>query len=424
VDGRDRRAVPDGGSDPDALFESFPDPLVAYAAEPPVVRAINPAFATTFDVEPDEAAGTPLDEFVLPGTMDGASGPIDEASADGDPDGEETPDAGDPDGGTGDSGEPTTTTAGALLDRVRPPDGTGARLRHASADGTRYFRVRASAPGNADGAGYLLFTDVTGPERRRRDLATNVARLERFASVASHDLRNPLEVAKIRLEAARDTGEDVHFEKVEGALDRIERIVRDVLAVGGGGVDPTDSVALDAVARAGWDTVDTADASLDVATGLATVRGDADRLQQLFENLFRNAIEHGGRDVTVTVEPVPDGFAVVDDGPGIPPDARERAFEAGYSTASGNSGLGLAIVREIAGEHGWQVSLASDEGTSTDDDGGARFEFTGVDQIEEGNGSSGASGASGSSGSDRTGRSDGTGESGRADGSDGAGEPG
>ena len=81
------------------------------------------------------------------------------------------------------------------------------------------------------------------------------------------------------------------------------------------------------------------------------------------------------------MEPLADGFAVVDDGPGVPEEARERAFEVGYSTAPDNSGLGLSIVKRVAEEHGWEVALAGDPRTPSDADAGARFEFTGVDRL-------------------------------------------
>ena len=382
------RPVADGGTRW-GLFESFPDPLVAYARGDrpgeadgragasegaPVVRRVNPAFEATFAVRDEGVAGTPLDELVLTGSV---------------PAGHEAGDPTDPDGTTESAtgaADATATTAGSLLDRAREA-GTGVRFSRGTGDGTRHLRVRSIAPG-ADGPGYLLFTDVTGLERERRDLAGTVARLERVAGVARHDIRNPLEVARIRLEAARDTGEDVHFEKVAGALDRIDDITRDVLAVGS--ADPTDAVAGGDVAESAWETVDTADAELVVSPRLPTVRGDADHLRGLFENLFRNSVEHGGREVIVRVEPTADGFAVADDGPGIPPDVGERVFEAGYSTAADNTGLGLAIVDRIAGEHGWQVSIAPDRGSSTDADGGARFELTGVERVEGGNGSGGS----------------------------------
>jgi len=79
--------------------------------------------------------------------------------------------------------------------------------------------------------------------------------------------------------------------------------------------------------------------------------------------------------VTVTVGHLEDGFYVADDGVGVPPDDRAAVFESGYSSGDG-TGLGLSIVRQVATEHGWDVSLVGS------DAGGARFEFTGVESPE------------------------------------------
>jgi signal transduction histidine kinase len=73
--------------------------------------------------------------------------------------------------------------------------------------------------------------------------------------------------------------------------------------------------------------------------------------------------------VTVTVEELPDGFYIEDDGPGIPPENRDSIFEAGFTTNSDENGFGLAIVAEIVAGHGWEIDVA--EGT----DGGARLEI-------------------------------------------------
>ncbi|WP_239640455.1 sensor histidine kinase [Halogeometricum pallidum] len=89
------------------------------------------------------------------------------------------------------------------------------------------------------------------------------------------------------------------------------------------------------------------------------------------ENLFDNAVRHGGERVTVTVDRLSDGFSVEDDGPGIPAEERDDVFEYGYSTADDGTGFGLNIVAEIADAHDWDVAVS--EG-----DGGARFEVTGV----------------------------------------------
>lgn len=125
-----------------------------------------------------------------------------------------------------------------------------------------------------------------------------------------------------------------------------------------------------------WNTVGTGDATLDVDIE-RTISADESRLQQVFENLFRNAAEHGGPDVTVVVGELSNGFYVEDDGPGIPPEGRRDIFEAGYSTSDAGTGFGLSIVREIIGAHGWDIRMT--EG----DSGGARFEITGVDFVTE-----------------------------------------
>jgi signal transduction histidine kinase len=87
-----------------------------------------------------------------------------------------------------------------------------------------------------------------------------------------------------------------------------------------------------------------------------------------------------GTPLTISIGPLDDGFYVVDDGVGLPTECHERAFEPGYSTEEGGTGFGLAIVRSIADAHGW--SVAATEGP----DGGARFEFRGVETLGDGPG--------------------------------------
>ncbi|MFC7057618.1 sensor histidine kinase [Halovenus salina] len=133
-------------------------------------------------------------------------------------------------------------------------------------------------------------------------------------------------------------------------------------------------VDIEHIATACWQNVETADATLSVSKS-ARIEADDTRLQQLIENLFRNAIEHGGEDVTVTVGLLGGGFYVEDDGDGLPPEARERAFDTDFSTRDEGTGFGLAIVSRIAEAHGWCV-------TATESDaGGARFEFRGVETV-------------------------------------------
>ena len=93
----------------------------------------------------------------------------------------------------------------------------------------------------------------------------------------------------------------------------------------------------------------------------------------MFENLIRNAIDHGGDDVAVTIGDLDGGFYVEDTGPGIPSEERDAVFEVGYSTSDDGTGLGLSIVKHVVDAHGWDIRVT--EGT----EGGARFEITGIE---------------------------------------------
>jgi PAS domain S-box-containing protein len=199
-------------------------------------------------------------------------------------------------------------------------------------------------------------------------------RLEEFTSFVSHDLRNPLNVASARLELAADESESDHLDDVARAHERMERLIESLLTLAreGEGASQQSPVDLADVVRSCWGTVSTADATIENGTA-GTVVADRSRLKQLIENLLRNAVEHGGGDVTVTVGELEDGFYVEDDGCGIPESRYEEVFEPGYSTADGGTGLGLRIVEEIADAHGWTVRVT--EGSA----GGTRFEITGVE---------------------------------------------
>ncbi|WP_135806532.1 PAS domain-containing protein [Halorussus marinus] len=198
-------------------------------------------------------------------------------------------------------------------------------------------------------------------------------RLDEFASVVAHDLRNPLSVAKGFLDVVGETGELEHLDRIESAHDRMERLIEDLLTLARGESTVTDPERVDlrSVTTEAWGYVDTDEATLTVADGVPTVVGDGSRLTQLFENLFRNAVEHGGAAVTITVGPLDaaEGFYVEDDGEGIAPEKRDEIFDYGVTSTEGGTGFGLSIVADIAAAHGWTVSVTDGS------DGGARFEF-------------------------------------------------
>ncbi len=128
----------------------------------------------------------------------------------------------------------------------------------------------------------------------------------------------------------------------------MDTLITDLLTLAQDGETVTDreSVALASLAENCWTTVETADATL-VTDIDRTVLANESRLKQLFENLVRNAVEHAGADVTVTVGALDDGFYVADDGPGIPEDERETVFDFGYSTVRRRTGFGFSIVQKL-----------------------------------------------------------------------------
>ncbi|SDZ78730.1 PAS domain S-box-containing protein [Haloplanus vescus] len=240
-------------------------------------------------------------------------------------------------------------------------------------EGARFWQTKLAPVVTDDGITRLIGVtrNVTDRVERERQLRQQNERLDEFASVISHDLRNPLNVAQGRATLLAERTESEHLDPLLQALDRMEAIVEDTLTLARQGetIDEAESIGLTDLVGKCWATVDTADTTLEIVDEM-TFQGDPDRLRHVFENLFRNAVEHGGSDVTVRVGCNGErGIFVEDDGPGIPVDEREDVLEPGHSSASGGTGFGLTIVKRIVEAHGWELSVT--EGT----DGGARFEF-------------------------------------------------
>ncbi|WP_158056179.1 hybrid sensor histidine kinase/response regulator [Halorussus halophilus] len=207
--------------------------------------------------------------------------------------------------------------------------------------------------------------DITDRKRQKRKLERQNERLDEFASVLSHDLRNPLNVAQGRVELGKETGDTEHLVAASDAIDRMEALVESVLEFARQGrvVSDPDPVELTAVADDARATAGTDSGVVTIADGLGTVRADRERVRTLFENLFHNAVEHGGSDVSLVVSPLEDdaGFYVADDGTGIPEGESDTVFDRGYSTAADGTGFGLPIVQSIADSHGWSLRLCESE---------------------------------------------------------------
>ncbi|MFD1596233.1 sensor histidine kinase [Haloplanus litoreus] len=337
-------------------FDDFPDPVIAYAVEggEPRITALNDAFESVFD---GFSSGMPVATLFEQFSVVNPTG----------------------------TEEPVT--------HLSRGDSVGIYLDGVGVGGPFFARILSSGPDT----GYVVFSDLNDC----LDVVEAPA-VDQVSSVISHDLRNPLDVAKAHLRAARETGDAEHFDTVANAHDRMEQIIRDVLTITRDrtAVEPSDDVSIETAASDAWESVDTERATLEVADTLPSVTADADRLRRVFENLFRNSVEHGStgsrpqagdsvehgsdaedqavkRDqeshselgVNITVGTLEDGFYVADDGPGIPPEEQQRVFDPGYSTRDDGTGLGLAIVDRVVAAHGWELTL------TTATNGGAQFEI-------------------------------------------------
>jgi signal transduction histidine kinase len=233
------------------------------------------------------------------------------------------------------------------------------------------------------GMGLLVWGMVKWADKRterEEELARLNDRLETFASVVSHDLRNPLSVAQGYTERAQEETDDIQsLNWVKESLERMDSLIEELLTIARQEeiVKETDSVALEAVTKDAWKTAETKDATLAVEDTVK-LEIDQSRVQQLLENLFRNAVDHGSTNVLVTVGAIEDtGFFVEDTGSGVPEDQRDNIFEYGYTTADDGTGFGLAIVKEIVEAHSGSVSVTEGE------TGGARFEIRSIDMATQ-----------------------------------------
>ena len=233
---------------------------------------------------------------------------------------------------------------------------------------------------DADGEVDLLILEgrnISELKSRERQLERQNERLEEFAGVLSHDLRNRLGVAEGYLTLANEDPDPEYLDQALTALGRMGDLVDDVLALAREGqvVDDPQAVSLDQVLSRAVGNVPTegADVTVECPEG-QEVLADAERLSVLVENLVGNAVAHAGDEPTVQVTLDGDRLLVEDDGPGIPADQRESAFEAGHTTSTEGTGFGLAIVERIAEAHGWSVEV--DESPL----GGARFVVSGLER--------------------------------------------
>lgn len=192
-------------------------------------------------------------------------------------------------------------------------------------------------------------------------------RQRRFIASAAHELRTPIAILRVKVDAA----DEAATRRLGGDVERLANLAEQLLDLQRLESDRADEeIDLAAlIRRVAGDLAPlliASDRTIEVLLDDARpIRGDAGAIERVVTNLVQNAIEHGGRQMTVRV--LGSGFEVEDDGPGIPPEERERVFEAFHRLRprSTGTGLGLNLVQQVVERHGGHVSILGAPGGGT-----------------------------------------------------------
>ncbi len=299
-------------------------------------------------------------------------------------------------------GQPRPPDQAPLLRSLRGEVVRGEEImRHRATGRTRWRQFSAipirDAGGEIVGA-VAIVQDITDRKQVEDELRRTVAdldrsnqELERFASVASHDLQEPLRmVASYTQLLAQRYGDRLDQDAHEfisfavGGATRMQRLIQDLLAYSrvttrGAGLAPTDSlVALDA-ALTNLRVAIQETGAVVTHEDLPTVWADVTQLTQVFQNLVGNALKFHGEAaprVHVTATPQDGGWvlAVTDNGIGIDPQYFDRIFVIFQRLHPGHrypgTGIGLALCQRIVERHGGRLWVESTPGQ------GSSFYFT------------------------------------------------
>lgn len=276
------------------------------------------------------------------------------------------------------------------------------RLRRSDGE-YRWHIGRASAQradATAIGGWFGSNTDIDDQHRQLEQRETLVRSLERtnqeldqFAYVASHDLKAPLRgIANLSEWIEEDMGESFptrareKMELLRGRVRRLEGLIDGILEYSRAGRTKKPPTPVDTSVLV-QEVIDMlappSGTAVSIASDMPTVFSERVPLQQVFSNLISNAIKYAGRpDVRVTVEAIPQGpvvqFRVTDNGPGIPPQFRERIFVVFQRLAARDkiegTGIGLAIVKKIVEGRGGRVWVESP--SDLESGAGTTFNFT------------------------------------------------
>jgi signal transduction histidine kinase len=256
-------------------------------------------------------------------------------------------------------------------------------VRKLAATATRLGEGDLEARADAEGKGELAILGRNF-NRMADGLATNIRAQRDFLANASHQLRTPLTGLRLRLEAIEAEGGPAADQaaKAQAEVTRLAQLVEDLLELAratsaeatGGRID-VSQVARHAIDRWTGPAAERGKRLVERIGGPSLVWASPEDVGSILDNLIENSVRYAPEGAEITVETgTRDGsvlLAVADNGPGIPPEERSRLFERFYRGSTGKmagpgTGLGLAVVEELAERWNGTVTLA--------DGVGARFE--------------------------------------------------
>lgn len=334
----------------DRLFALSLD-LLCIASGDGFFRRVNPAFERTLGYSREELLSRSFVEFVHPDDRAATEAAVEQLTA----------------------GEPVVD----FRNRYRAKDGS-----------FRWLQWR-STPVDEAGLVYAVARDVTDErrqqeliERQARELARSNQDLEEFAYAASHDLQAPLRsidtlVGFLRQDIDEPTPEvGEHLDRLTVRVRQMRELVEDLLTYSRAGRRPGEVAAVELgelVAEITRLLEIPEGFQVEVEGGEQVLETAVVPLEQVLRNLIANAIKHHDRsEGSVRISVQPEGawwiLEVSDDGPGIPPEHRERVFQMFQRLEqgdSGGSGIGLALVKKVVERFGGEVRVEGTAGRGT-----------------------------------------------------------
>jgi signal transduction histidine kinase len=286
----------------------------------------------------------------------------------------------------------STATTFFLVWRFTRPIANLSNAAQRVAAGDLSVRVRDAERSDEIGQLALQFNEMTAKLEKTRELETQLQEAEksavvgRLASAIAHEIRNPLNYINLTLDhlrakfAPEEASKRGDFEKLTAQLKtevgRINQQISDFLRYSRPtklNIHPIEArrVVEDSLRIVKPQADDQhIEISVTESANLAKIRGDAEVLRSVFNNLFINSVQAmekngGSLDIVISAD---DGFVKIetaDTGEGIPPENLVKIFEPYFSTKETGTGLGLAIVKKIVDDHSGTISAESElnEGT-------------------------------------------------------------